>query len=193
MISGWSLWLKRSTLHYSTTATATSSPFPWARSFPSGRPWLESTRGLTSPIPWSWFSWGVDLASFLPQEAARPWSERSVSCSTGAQPGTHSLATPSEWTRIHRWRRKLPWVAVFWHQKCPPTPLFCEPTCVPHPRRDLQLAHLCCPVPSDTLPFMRNHSDLDFPSSHRAPDLCFQTQRQAEGDARKGTEGRRGP
>lgn len=69
--------------------------------------------------------------------------------------------------------------------------MFCEPTCVPHPRRDRQLAHLCCPVPSDALPFVRNHSDLDFPSSHRAPDLCFQTQRQAEGDARKGTEGRR--
>ena len=32
MILGWSLWLKRSTLYYSTTAT--SSPFPCARSFP---------------------------------------------------------------------------------------------------------------------------------------------------------------
>ena len=104
-----------------------------------------------------------------------------------------SLAAPPEWTPsgIHKEKRKPLRAAGLWHQRSPPPPsvstlwFLCSPS--PDPVRDWRLTHcLHHLVPSDLLPFSRNHRDLL--CSHRASDLCFQIRWQAEEKGQKGEE-----
>lgn len=124
------------------------------------------------------------LVSHLPREGTRAWCKVTVPDSFGRQSRAHSLATPPEWpiSGIHKEKRKL-----LRRQSSAPPPSVCTLRFLGSPSPDPSLAHcLHHLVPSDPLPLSRNHSDLL--CSHGAPDLCFQTQCQAEERGQRGQE-----